>query len=74
MDVGGGLAHGIVGFQAEIPSLPGKLILHDLLVVIESANDLPENIEVMGHNLFTQQPVRAAKVCYLRIVLHDWPE
>ena len=74
VDVGGGLGHDLIAFKEKFPTLPGKLILEDLPIVIEDVKNLPEGIEAISHDFFTPQPVKGAKAYYLRTVLHDWPD
>ncbi|KAL2068852.1 hypothetical protein VTL71DRAFT_15190 [Oculimacula yallundae] len=76
VDVGGSGGHDLIDFRKAHSSLPGRLILQDLPATIDSLNTnaLKEhNVEAMGHDFFTPQPVRGAKVYYLKMVLHDWP-
>ena len=74
VDVGGGLGHDIVAFKEKFPGLPGKLIVQDLPVVIDEIKGLPSGIEATAYDFFKPQPVKGAKVYYLRTVLHDWPD
>lgn len=43
---------------------------------MSEATQLPESILKVGHDFFQPQPesAKAAKVYYLRMILHDWPE
>lgn len=74
VDIGGNRGHDLARFHARFPSLPGKLILQDLPKVVATATDLAVEIEKMGYDFFTPQPVKGAKAYYLRTVLHDWPD
>lgn len=74
VDVGGSQGGDIIAFHEKYPHLPGKLILQDLTLVVESAENLPAGIEAQGYDFFTEQPVKGAKGYYLRTVLHDWPD
>ncbi|OCL05271.1 S-adenosyl-L-methionine-dependent methyltransferase [Glonium stellatum] len=74
VDIGGGLGQVLRAFKHKYPDLPGKLILQDLPVVIDSVQDLPAGIEAMPHDFFAQQPIRGARAYYLRAILHDWPD
>lgn len=74
VDVGGGRGHDLVSFQARYPQLPGKLVLQERPVVIDANKDLPSNIEAMRYDFFAPQPVKGAKACYLRTILHEWPD
>lgn len=72
VDVGGGLRHDIIAFREKVPGLPGRLIVQDL--VLDGDEKLPFGIEAMKYDFFTPQPIKDAKVYYLRTVLHDWPD
>ena len=74
VDVGGGLGHDLVAFREKFPTLPGKLVVQDLPVVVDDIKGLPSGIEVMAHDFFKPQPINSAKAYYLRTVLHDWPD
>ncbi|KAJ5225513.1 hypothetical protein N7468_006738 [Penicillium chermesinum] len=73
VDIGG--CHGVEleAFHKKFPDAPGRLILQDLLHVIETG-DLPAGVEAQGYNFFDEQPVKGARAYYLRNVLHDWPD
>lgn len=60
VDVGGGKGHDLQELVEKNPNLPGKLVLQDLKGPIEEARSskLHENIELMEHDFFTEQPVK----------------
>ena len=72
VDVGGGLGHDLIAFHEKFPQLLGKLVVQD--IVITGDEKLPSGIEAMKYDFFAPQPIRDAKVYYLRTVLHDWPD
>ncbi|KAF1968428.1 S-adenosyl-L-methionine-dependent methyltransferase [Bimuria novae-zelandiae CBS 107.79] len=76
VDIGGNVGHDLVNFQKRFPGLRGRLVLEDTPAIVDSATDLPPNIERVGHDFFTPQPhiLQNAKAYYLRNVLHDWPD
>ncbi|KAJ5654443.1 hypothetical protein N7490_001446 [Penicillium lividum] len=74
VDIGGGQGEDLKKFKAQFPTLPGKLVLQDLPAVVQGAQDLPAGIEVQSHDFFQMQPVKNAKVYFMRTVLHDWPD
>jgi hypothetical protein len=45
-------------------------------LIVKDAVDLSLKIEKVGQDSFTPQPesVRGAKACYLRKILHHWPD
>jgi hypothetical protein len=69
------LGHDLVGLKRKFPNLPSRLVLEDLPDVIEHAKESTEDgIEVVGYDMFTEQPLKGAKAYYLRTVLYDWPD
>ncbi|KAJ5106492.1 hypothetical protein N7456_003167 [Penicillium angulare] len=74
VDIGGSQGEDLKKFKAHFPAIPGKLILQDLPAVVEGAHDLPVGIEAQKHDFFQVQPVKNAKVYFMRTVLHDWPD
>ncbi|KFY01868.1 hypothetical protein V490_00739 [Pseudogymnoascus sp. VKM F-3557] len=76
IDVGGNGGHDLIGFHEAHPSIPGRLVLQDLPTIIQSIDSdalARQGIEAMGHDFFTPQPIHGAKVYYLKMCLHDWP-
>ena len=41
---------------------------------IDTSAATSAGLEAMAHDFWTPQPVKGAKVYYLRTVLHDWPD
>ncbi|KAL4920630.1 S-adenosyl-L-methionine-dependent methyltransferase [Aspergillus aurantiobrunneus] len=74
VDVGGSFGHDLLDFRLKWPSVPGRLVLQDLPEVVSSVGDLHPSIDVMGHDFFTEQPVKGARAYYMHSVLHDWPD
>ncbi|KAL4996618.1 S-adenosyl-L-methionine-dependent methyltransferase [Aspergillus recurvatus] len=75
VDIGGGVGHTLAALKRRFPDLSGRLILEDLPQVIDDIKEpLPENISAVKHSMFEPQPIRGAKVYYMRRVLHDWPD
>ena len=74
VDIGGGIGHDLLAFKARYPKLLGRLVLQELPHVIDSVTDTSESIELVKYDFFTPQPLRNARVYYLRSVLHDWPD
>lgn len=58
VDVGGSFGHDISDFRRKWPDVPGKLALQDLPEVVSSVEGLDSSIEVMGHDFFTEQPIK----------------
>jgi len=77
VDVGGSSGHDLVGFRSAHPDMPGRLILQDLSHAIEASNREElgsHSIEAIAHDFFIPEPIAGAKVYYLKMVLHDWPD
>ena len=61
--------------RTAFPELKGKMIVQDIAVMIDMVDKAQAQtfgLEPMAHDFFTPQPVKGAKVYYLRFVLHDW--
>ena len=78
VDVGGNTGHSLNSFATKYPDLTGRLVLEDLPQVIEGIGmqgvKLDPRIEPVKYDFFTPQPVKHAKVYYMRTILHDWPD
>ena len=77
VDVGGSGGHDLIAFNRGHPDITGRLILEDLPATIEGVDTgllAKHHIEPTPHDFFTPQPVKGAKVYYLKMVLHDWPD
>ncbi|KAM0712360.1 hypothetical protein Q7P37_011455 [Cladosporium fusiforme] len=78
VDVGGGSGHDLVSFRDNHSNIPGRLVLQDLPRAIEAAEANGElkakGIEACQHDFFTPEDIREARVYYLKMVLHDWPD
>ncbi|KAL8921175.1 MAG: hypothetical protein Q9172_004137, partial [Xanthocarpia lactea] len=73
IDIGGGRGQICEAFKTRYPHLPGRVIVQDLPQTLAGATP-PHGIETMPHDFFQPQPVKGAKIYYLRHVLHDWPD
>ncbi|RDW68675.1 hypothetical protein BP5796_09332 [Coleophoma crateriformis] len=74
VDIGGGTGHDIMEFHKQYSGLSGRLVLQDTPAVIASTKDLPDKIEKMSYDFFTEQPIKGARAYYLHSILHDWPD
>ncbi|KAL4797715.1 S-adenosyl-L-methionine-dependent methyltransferase [Aspergillus venezuelensis] len=81
VDVGGNRGTDLASFRTRFPpsDLPGRASLQDQVAIIDKAKtetqyDPSLGIEMQGHDFFTPQPIKGAKVYYLRLVIHDWPD
>ncbi|KAI4155721.1 MAG: hypothetical protein LQ340_000810 [Diploschistes diacapsis] len=74
VDVGGGTGVDIEQFRQRLPAdAQYELILQDLPSVLEGRK-VENGIVPMGHDFFTDQPVKGATAYYLHTVLHSWPD
>ena len=75
VDVGGGMGHQCVDIRKHNPDIEGKFITQDLPFIqdmISNRDELDElNIETMPHDFMKEQPVKNAKIYYLRNVIHN---
>lgn len=60
VDVGGGYGQKTISLKRACPSLPGRFIVQDLPGTIQNAPK-NEGIENMGHDFFTEQPIKGKK-------------
>lgn len=77
VDVGGGGGHQCFEFREAFPDRKGRLVVQDtdvMVGMIDKGEAGKIDLEPMAHDFFTPQPVKGAKVYYLRTVLHDWPD
>ena len=75
VDVGGAAGHQMLALRAAFPELKGGLVVQDVGMMIEQVDREQaeaSGLEAMVHDFYTAQPVKGAKVYYLRTVLHDW--
>ncbi|KAK5120792.1 hypothetical protein LTR85_005858 [Meristemomyces frigidus] len=74
VDVGGGKGHECSKFRERFPHMPGGVILQDLPVTLKTIDTRPEGVTLMEHDFFSKQPVKGARLYYLRNIMHDWPD
>lgn len=78
VDVGGGSGHDLVSFRSAHPHMTGRLVLQDLatsMKVAKAGGELEKSgIEACEHDFFTPEDIQGARVYYLKMVLHDWPD
>ncbi|KAI0183316.1 S-adenosyl-L-methionine-dependent methyltransferase [Xylaria flabelliformis] len=77
VDIGGAMGHQSIALKNRIPQVPGRIILQEQASIISEVqtNPMPgfQGIETQVHDFFTPQPIKGARVYYLRNILHDWP-
>ncbi|OQE00169.1 hypothetical protein PENVUL_c057G08137 [Penicillium vulpinum] len=76
VDIGGNVGHDLERFHSRYPSVPGKLILQDLPMMIHQIKDLDPDIIRMEYDFHNEQPVKgkSARVYYIHSMLHNWPD
>lgn len=74
VDVGGGKGHASSHIRATTKHISGRVILQDLPSVIEDITESLPGVERMPYDFFTPQPIKDAKIYYIRRCLHDWPD
>jgi demethylsterigmatocystin 6-O-methyltransferase len=77
VDVGGGSGHQLLSLRAAQPQLKGSMVVQDvdiMIATVDKAAAERAGVEAMVHDFYTPQPVKGAKVYYLRSVLHDWTD
>ncbi|KAF2204392.1 S-adenosyl-L-methionine-dependent methyltransferase, partial [Delitschia confertaspora ATCC 74209] len=73
VDVGGNVGHDLERFREAHPEVANKLVLQDRPDVVKNST-LPDPVVKMGHDFFTEQPVKGARAYYMHGVLHDWSD
>jgi demethylsterigmatocystin 6-O-methyltransferase len=75
-DVGGGMGHQCLELRRYQPHLDGKMVTQDLPLaqdLIPNREEMKDlNVEIVPHDFMTEQPIKGAKVYYLRNVIHNW--
>lgn len=78
VDLGGGVGQTLQDFSKAVPEYTGRLVLQELGEVIGIATamgvDKDKRIELQVYDFFTPQPIKGARVYFMRSVLHDWPD
>ncbi|OAQ97914.1 hypothetical protein LLEC1_05338 [Akanthomyces lecanii] len=74
VDVGGGIGHQSVALRRALPAdVAGRIIVQDLPALAEQAALRREDgVEHLVHDFFSAQPVRGARMYYMRNIMHDW--
>jgi len=74
VDVGGGQGHEAAKFSQRFsPLLPGRLIVEDLPETLGDTQRF-DPVELFPYDFFTEQPIKAARMYYMRAVLHGWDD
>lgn len=60
-------------FKTQVPHVSGRIVVQDVASTLAYAPAI-DGIEFQEHNFFTPQPIKGAKLYYLRHILHDWTD
>ncbi|RCI10559.1 hypothetical protein L249_4323 [Ophiocordyceps polyrhachis-furcata BCC 54312] len=80
VDVGGGhgtVLGGVLAAYGGSSLRPETCVLQDRPGVVELSRRnraLPDAVQRMNHDFFTDQPVKGAKAYLMRAIIHDWPD
>jgi demethylsterigmatocystin 6-O-methyltransferase len=76
VDVGGGSGHISRAVLAKYPALHGKIAVEDRedAGTVTRADFAKEGLQRIPYDFFTPQPLKGAKVFYLRNILHNWSD
>ncbi|KAF2654763.1 S-adenosyl-L-methionine-dependent methyltransferase [Lophiostoma macrostomum CBS 122681] len=76
VDIGGGTGSQTRTFRQRFPDLPGRVIVQDRPEVIANVKDDLEkaNIEAEVYDMFKPQPIKGARVYYLRNIFQAWTD
>ncbi|KAI0479724.1 S-adenosyl-L-methionine-dependent methyltransferase [Xylaria cf. heliscus] len=76
VDIGGGTGSQCLAFRQRYPNLPGRVLLQDRPEVIERVKlmlAVAVNVEAEVYDFSTTpQPVRGARIYYMRNIFHAW--
>ncbi|EKG17245.1 O-methyltransferase family 2 [Macrophomina phaseolina MS6] len=73
VDVGGGAGHTSRKIRELCAGVEGRVVLQDRAEVVADAPQV-DGVETMAQDFFEEQPVKGARVYYLRRILHDWSD
>ncbi|KAI9687107.1 MAG: hypothetical protein M1822_002518 [Bathelium mastoideum] len=75
VDVGGGGGHQAIALKKRFPTVPGRIVVEDLPQGLpKDGVEGTEGIELLAHNFMEEQPIKGARLYYLRYVPHDWSQ
>ncbi|EOD49157.1 O-methyltransferase [Neofusicoccum parvum] len=73
VDVGGGVGHTSRQIRELCAGIKGRVVLQDRAEVVKDAPHI-DGIVAMEHDFFSPQPIKGARIYYLRRILHDWSD
>ncbi|KAI1370106.1 S-adenosyl-L-methionine-dependent methyltransferase [Hypoxylon crocopeplum] len=73
VDVGGGIGQQCALIRNTFPQLPGRVVLQDQPFVLPHA--IPtDGVEKQPFDFWTEQPLKGARIYYMRNILEDYPD
>lgn len=74
VDIGGGVGHQSALLRAALPdSITNPIIVQDLEAVVAQAPP-DTGVQHMAHDFWQPQPIKGARMYYMRNIMHDWPD
>ncbi|KAF2445020.1 S-adenosyl-L-methionine-dependent methyltransferase [Karstenula rhodostoma CBS 690.94] len=73
VDIGGGFGQQALAFKNKVVGTEGRIVVQDVQATLKSAPKV-EGLEFQEHDFFNEQPIKGAKLYYLRNILHDWTD
>ena len=74
VDVGGGLGHQSAALRKALPEdVTAPIVVQDQPQMVAQALQTP-GVENTGHDFFTPQPIKGARIYYMRNIIHDWSD
>ncbi|KAI5864895.1 S-adenosyl-L-methionine-dependent methyltransferase [Durotheca rogersii] len=73
VDVGGGIGQQCALLKKAHPQVPGRVVLQDQQFVLLHAIPV-EGVEKQAFDLWEEQPLKGARIYYLRNILEDYPD
>ncbi|KAL6788106.1 O-methyltransferase domain-containing protein [Trichoderma sp. SZMC 28012] len=74
VDIGGSQGELLQEIKASCPGINGRMIVQDRAETFDSMVVKREGIELMAHDILTEQPIKGARVYHMKRILHDWAD
>ncbi|KAI1472148.1 O-methyltransferase [Daldinia caldariorum] len=73
VDVGGGIGQQCALLKKTHPQVPGRVVLQDQPFVLPHAVPV-DGVEKQTFDLWAEQPIKGARIYYMRNILEDYPD
>ncbi|KAI0839150.1 S-adenosyl-L-methionine-dependent methyltransferase [Hypoxylon sp. FL0890] len=73
VDVGGGIGQQCALLKKTHPRVPGRVVLQDQPFVLPNAIPV-DGVEKQAFDLWVEQPLKGARIYYMRNILEDYPD